>query len=214
MPFSGYASFASYTRARYRTLILSAFCMACALLAFAPAVAAQDVDTSSTTRLNSVMTIIRARDPRGAADLATSYAAEPRSEIRAWLVRGAAALDPVAGAALAKTALSDPQPVVRLAAAGALAQARGAASVPDLIAALAGESNGGVRSEIVFRLGSFKIAAARAALAQALAGDPDPNVRAQAARSLQRHGTPAARSALKSAKGDIDPRVRSIANEP
>jgi len=175
---------------------------------------AQGVDVSSGTRLESVMASIRARDPKAAPALAAQFGSETQPGIRAWLVRGVAGLDAAGGAVLARKALSDASPLVRMAAAEALAKADGAKAVPDLAAALAGEKNAGVRHNIVSWLGEIKTAASRAALQQALAGDSDPNVRVQAARSLQRHGSSVARSAVKNAKNDPDPRVRAIANEP
>ena len=175
---------------------------------------AQGVDVSSTTRLESVMASIRARDPKAAHGLAAQYDSEAQPGIRAWLVRGAARLDAPRGALLARKALSDASPVVRMATAEALAGADGAKAVPDLTAALAGEKNAGVRHNIVFWLGQIKTPASRAALQQALAADADPNVRIQAARSLQRHGSAAARKSVKDAKNDRDARVRAIADEP
>ena len=213
MPFLGSAPFASYTRARYRTLIVSAFCMACASLAVTRA-GAQGVDVSSTTRLESVMTSIRARDLGAVPDLTSRFAAEPEADIRAWIVRGVAFLGAPQGPALFRTALRDSSPVVRMAAAQALAQTQGAKAAAELAAALTGESSGGVRHAIVESLGSIKTAASAAALRAALAGDADPNVRIQAARSLQRQGTAAAKRAVKAAKNDPDARVRAIANEP
>ena len=214
MPFLGCAPSASYTRARYGTLIVSAFCMACAAFAFVPRAGAQSVDVSSTTRLESVMASIRARDPKAASGLAVRFDAETQPGIRAWLVRGVAALDSPHGAALARKALQDASPLVRMAAAEALAGVDGAKAVADLSAALAGEKNAGVRNNIVFWLGSIKSPASAAALQAALAGDSDSNVRVQAARALQRHGTRSARQAVKNAKNDSDARVRAIANEP
>ena len=215
MPFCGSAPFdPSYTCARYRTLIVSAFSMACALFAFAPVAAAQGVDVSSTTRLEGVLASIRARDPKAAPGLIAQFAVETEPGIRAWIVRGTAGLDVPTGAVLARKALSDASALVRMAAAEALVKADGPDAVADLAAALAGETNAGVRHNIVSWLGSIKTGAARAALQQALAGDSDPNVRIQAARSLQRLGSAAAKKAVKAAKNDPDPRVRAIANEP
>jgi hypothetical protein len=213
MPFYGCAPSASYTRARYRTLIVSAFCMACALFAVTRA-CAQGVDVSSTTRLESVMTSIRARDPKAASGLAAQFDSEIQPGIRAWIVRGAAILSARRGATLARKALQDASPLVRMAASEALANADGVKAVPDLTAALAAEKNAGLRDNIVFWLGSINSPAAVAALQSALAGDSDPNVRVQAARALQRQATGPARRAVKNAKKDPDSRVRAIANEP
>lgn len=187
--------------------------MAFAAFSITRASAQDDVDVSSGTRLESVMAAVRARDAKAAPALAARFAGETNAAVRAAIVRGVAVLSPAGGAALAKTALSDPQPAVRLAGAESLARAQDAAAVPDLAAALAGETNAGVRHTIAFWLGSFKTPAARAALAQALGSDPDPNVRVQAALSLQRHGTSAARAALKAGRSDSDERVRRIAGE-
>lgn len=212
MSFGGAVSF-HCARARRGTPILSALFLACAVLASAQA--APDAATDDPApRVEAVQAAVRAKNAAAAPALAAGFAAEPSPAVRAALVRGVAALDPVRGAALAKAALTDPLPVVRLAAAEALALSSGAAAVPDLVAALAAETNAGVRHTIVFWLGSFKTPAARAALAQALGNDADPNVRVQAARALQRHGTPAAKNALKGAQTDSDPRVRAIADEP
>jgi hypothetical protein len=214
MPFYGCAPSAfGSARARYRTLIVSAFCMACAAFAGPRAAAAQDVDVSSATRLESVMASIRARDPKAAPGLAAGFASEPQAGIRAWILRGVAALAAPQGPALFQAGLQDPSPLVRLAAAEALAKTGGAAAVADLSAALAGEKNPGVRHTIVAELGSIKTAASAAALQQALSSDPDAVVRIEAARSLRRHGGAAKRS-VKNAKNDGDARVRAIANEP
>lgn len=197
-------------RARYRTLIASVLCLACATV-----LAAQDVGVDDpTARMEAVSTAVRARDPKAAVAMVAGYQDEKSPAVRAALVRGVAVLDPVRGGVLAQTASSDLQPSVRLAAAEALAKSQGTASVPALVAALNAETNAGVRHTIIFWLGTFKTAAARAALAQALGTDSDPNVRLQAARSLQRHGTKAARAALAAGKNDSDSRVRSIADEP
>ena len=175
---------------------------------------ALDVSASSATRLESVMAIMRARDPKAAPRLAARFDGETQPAIRAWLVRGAAALDARRGAVLARKALQDANPMVRLAAAEALAKADGVKAVADLSTALAGEKNPGVRHGIVARLGAIKSPAAVAALQSALSGDPDPSVRLQAARSLQRQGTAPALQAVKNAAKDADPRVRAIANGP
>jgi hypothetical protein len=214
MPCYGCATSVSFTRARYRMPSLSALFMACALTVCAGAAEAQGVAVSSTTRLETVMTAIRTHDRKAARGMSAQFDAEAVPGIRAWLVRGAAGLDAPRGAALARKALKDPSPLVRLAAVEALAQTDGAKAVPDLTAALAGEKSQGVRHGVVFWLGQLKTPAAETALESALAGDADPNVRIQAARSLKHHGTPAARQAVKNAKNDRDPRVRAIANEP
>lgn len=216
MPFLGCVSSSFlYARARHSMLpLLAAFCVACALSIRAHAQDSAPAATDPAVRIEAVQAALRAKDASAAPDFAASYAGEAVPSVRAALVRGVAALDPVRGGVLARAALTDPQPIVRLAAAESLAQSQGAASVPDLVGALAEETNAGVRHTIVFWLGSFKTAVARAALAQALAEDKDPNVRLQAARSLQRHGTTAARNALNAAKTDADKRVRAIANEP
>ncbi|MDE2141255.1 MAG: HEAT repeat domain-containing protein [Elusimicrobia bacterium] len=193
---------------------LSAFYLACALVAGAGGAAAQGVDVSSTTRLDGVMASIRARDPKAGADLAARFDAEPAAGIRAWIVRGEAALKAPQGPALFKKALADASPLVRAAAAEALAQSQGAVAVPDLAAALAAEANAGVRLTITFWLGTMKTPASSSALGRALVGDADANVRVQAARSLKQHGTREARRALKAAKGDQDERVRGVVNEP
>lgn len=164
-------------------------------------------------RVAAVQAATAARDHGRVAEFSDDFASEPSPRVRAALVRAVATLDPVKGGILAKAAMADSQPFVRMAGAEALAQTQGAASVPDLAAAFATERNAGVRHSIAFWLGAFSTPAARSALAQALA-DADPNVRLQAARSLQRHGNSAARSALKAAKNDSDPRVRGVANEP
>lgn len=195
-------------------LTLSAFCMACALFVGAGAAAAQDVDVSSTTRLDSVMASIRARDPKAVPDLAARFAAEPVASIRAWIVRGVASLGGSPDPSFFRLALQDSSAMVRMTAAQALAQTQGASAVADLSAALAGEINAGVRHAIVAELGAIKTPASVAALQQALAGDADPNVRIQAARSLKQHGTRAARHALKAAKDDKDERVRGAADGP
>ena len=203
-----------FARARYGTLILSAFCMACALFAFAPAAAAQGVDVSSTTRLEGVLASIRARDPKAAPGLIVQFAVEPEPGIRAWILRAVAALKAPQGPALFQTGLRDGSPLVRMAAVEVLAGAQGAAAVPDLAAALAGEANAGVRNTIVFWLGTIKTPASTAALRQALSADADPNVRVEAARSLKQQGTGSARQALRAARGDSDARVRGIVDEP
>lgn len=214
MSFNGCASSDSYTRARYGTLIVSAFRMACALIALSGAAAAQGVDVSSGTRLESVMASIRARDQKAGADFAARFDAEPEPGIRAWIVRGEGVLKAPQGPALFKKALGDSSALVRLAAAEAMAQVQGAAAAGDLAAALASEANAGVRHAIVFWLGTMKVPAAEAALSGALSGDADANVRVEAARALKRHGTRGARRALKAAKGDRDERVRGVADEP
>ncbi|MDE2510367.1 MAG: HEAT repeat domain-containing protein [Elusimicrobia bacterium] len=188
--------------------------MAFAAFAFAPAAAAQGVDVSSGTRLESVMASIRARDPKAGPDLAARFDAEPEPGIRAWIVRGAAVVKAPQGPALFKKALGDPSALVRLAAAEAMAQTQGAAAAGDLAAALASEANAGVRHTIAFWLGTMKVPAAEAALSAALSGDADANVRAEAARSLKRTGGRAARRDLKRGKNDADARVRAIADEP
>ena len=215
MPFYGCTpSDSTSARARYRTLIVSAFCMACAVVVGVLSAAAQDVDVSSGTRLESVMALIRARDAKAGPELAARFDAEPQPGIRAWIVRGEGVLKAAEGPALFKKALGDTSAIVRLAAVDALAQTVGPSSVADLNAAMAVETSAGVRHTIASWLGTFKTAASRTALQQALTGDKDPNVRVQAARSLKQHGTGAARQALKAAKNDPDGRVRGIANEP
>lgn len=194
-------------------LTLSAFYLACALFAGAGAAAAQGVDVSSATRLDSVMASIRARDPKAVPDLAARFAAEPVASIRAWIVRAAGRLDAKGGLALFESGLQDQSPEVRIAAAEALGKLGGPRAAADLAAALGAETNSGVRASIAFWLGTFKDAASAAALGQALAADPDPNVRVQAAQSLKQHGTRAARQALKAAKGDKDERVRGLTHE-
>lgn len=195
-------------------LTLSAFCMACVLFVGVGAAVAQSVDVSSTTRLDSVMTSMRARDPKAVPDLAARFAVEPVASIRAWIVRAVSRLDAKGGLALLESGLQDRNPEVRIAAAEALGKLGGAEAAADLAAALGAETNSGVRAGIAFWLGTFKDAASALALGQALAADPDPNVRVQAAQSLKRYGTRAARQALKAAKGDKDERVRGAADEP
>lgn len=214
MPFSGCTPSASPARARYRTLLSAMFCMACALFAGIGSLAAQGVDVSSGTRLESVMASIRARDPLAGPDLSARFDTEPQAGIRAWIVRGLVVLKAPQGPSLFKAALRDSSPLVRQAAVEALAQTQGVAAVPDLAAALAAESNAGVRNSIVFWLGSFKTTASATALQGALSGDADANVRVQAARSLKRQGTSGAKKHLKGGKSDRDARVRAIANEP
>jgi HEAT repeat protein len=214
MPFYGCApSGLSLARARYRTLIVSAFYMACALLSCVGRAAAQSVAASSGTRLEAVMASIRARDPQAVPALTAQFAGEPQPSIRAWIVRGVAALGAPQGPALFQSALQDSSPLVRMAAVEALAKSSGAGAVPDLTALLAAENNAGVRHAAAAALGSIKTPASAAALQQALGEDADPNVRIQAARSLRRHGA-AGKRAAKGARNDQDPRVRAVANEP
>lgn len=187
--------------------------MACAVFAVSRA-GAQGVDVSSTSRLESVMNVIRARDPKAGHELAARFDVETEPVIRAWIVRGAAVIKAPQGPALFERGLADSSPQVRLAAAEAMAQARGAAAAADLTAALAGEPNAGVRSAIAFWLGTMPTPAAEKGLRQALLGDANANVRAQAARSLKRTGGSAARRDLKRGRSDADARVRAIADEP
>ena len=216
MPFYGCVSSGFlYARAQGRTLLVSAFVLACASIPMrARAAAFPAVDASSSTRLEAVMASIRARDPQGAPALASRFAGETEPSIRAWILRGTAALDAARGAALARTGLQDPSPLVRMAAVEALAAASGADAVADLSALLdGGEANPGVRHAAVSALGSIKTPASAAALQKALGEDADANVRVQAARSLRRHGA-AGKRAARGARNDQDGRVRAIANEP
>jgi len=194
-------------------LTLSAFYLACVLFVGVGAAVAQSVDVSSTTRLNSVMAFMRARDPKAVPDLAARFAVEPVASIRAWIVRAVSRLDAKGGLALLESGLQDQNPEVRIAAAEALGKLGGAEAAADLAATLGTEISPGVRASIAFWLGTFKDAVSAAALGQVLASDPDSNVRVQAARSLKQQGTRAARQALKAVKDDRDERVRGIADE-
>ena len=194
MPAEGCALFCFRVRARYRMLILSAFCMACAAFAAGPAAAQSvaassttQVDTSSTTRLESVMAVIRARDPLAGPGLAARFDAESQPAIRAWIVRGVAALGAPRGERFFRRALRDPSALVRLAAVEASAKSAGAQAVPELSAALAAETNAGVRHGIMAALGAIDTPESAAALQSAQTGDRDANVRAQAAQGLRQH---------------------------
>lgn len=209
--FSGVLTASPITRARCGMLLFAAFFLACASYARAQAPAGASVVQD---RLDAVDAAVRSRDAKAASALIANFSSEPTPAVRAALVRGVARLDGSRGGALARVALLDSQPFVRMAAAEALVQSQGDGAVGDLIAALGSETNDGVRHAIVGWLGGFKTAAARMALQQAISSDPNPNVRLQAARSLKRQGTPAARTALDTAKLDSDVRVRKIANEP
>jgi HEAT repeat protein len=172
------------------------------------------VSASSATRLEGVLGSIRARDPQAAPGLADQYDTEKQPAIRSWIVRGVATLDGRRGADLARRALQDPHPQVRLAAAEALVNADGEKAVPDLVAALAGEKNAGVRNGIVIWLGGLKSPAVVAALAKILSGDQNSDVRLQAAVQLKRNGSTDAKQAVKNAGKDSDKRVRALANAP
>lgn len=207
MPVHGCAPSAFHARARYRTPLLAALCMACAV--FASAQAAPAVDA----RAAAVQAAIRAKDLDALRAAAARFDAETSTAARGWIVRGLGALDPAGGMPVFEKALGDADPQVRADAAAALGAAGGAQAAADLAAALAAEKNPGVRQTIAFWLGSFKDAASTRALGQALKGDADANVRIQSAHSLKRAGTREARKQLKQADGDDDERVRQAAHE-
>lgn len=225
MPITGWSVSVFHARARYRTLTLSALCMACALAAAAQTAPAGD---SAADRRKAgiarVQDAIRRRDLSAVPD----FKSEDDPAVRAWIARAAARLDAKNGLKALEAALADPAAEVRLAAAEELGQkaadAKSADAAPatlDLAAALAGEKSPGVRQTIVFWLGATEHPSALAAVSQAVDSDPDANVRAEAAQGLARlrrtAQTPAARKAardaLKKAPQDPDERVRKIGHE-
>lgn len=186
-----------YARARYGMLPLAAFCMACAVSAFA-----QAADLAALTALAAK------RDPAAKSALAAALAVETQPARKSRLV---AILGNLPAAQLAaddfKPFLADADPLVRLEAVSALGRLGGAAAAGPLEDALRDE-NAGVRLAAASALGGLGRAASADALGGALERDADPNVRAAAAHALKRTGGTKAREHLRRAAREKDRRVR------
>lgn len=165
--------------------------------------------TPAQLEIQKIQDALRRRD----LSSVPSVDSEQDPNARAWAVRAIARLDQRNGLDALESALQDPAPEVRLAAADELGRKGGARAVNDLVSAISGEKSPGVRQTMAFWLGTSGSAAAVTALGQVLASDPNPNVRAEAAQGLRRQGTASALSALKQGRSDQDARVRQIANE-
>ena len=213
MPFRGFASFASYTRARYRTLIVSAFSMAFAAFAINNTRAsAQGVDVSTTTRLEKTAASIRARDRKAKANLNALIAAEPDGQERTKLAALLWQL-PAQDATVSDydAALADADARVRLTAVVGLGKRAGAAAAARLEKLLASDPVSGVREAAAFWLGQPGRESSAPALGAALTQDKDPQVRVQAAQALSRLGTTQALGLLHRGAKDSDERVKKWA---
>jgi len=220
MPFLGCAPSAFHVRARYRTLIVSAFCMACAVLSALAAPAAKKparakAELSSPKldeRLQALedMRLGRAQAPGEVLWTAWETEKEPLVRVRLLqvlsLTQGGAALTELAAALR-----YDPTPMVRQAAAQELGRfASDARASQALLGALSADSAAEVRYACALGLALSDTPTAAAALEKA-ATDADPALRRQAAFSLKRHKSVKARQVLKKLEKDADPSVRQMA---
>jgi len=207
MPLHGCAPSASSTRARYRTLIVSAFYLACssafifaarARAAQAPAVAGQPKPSYT-----------RAHAPAPTGDVA-ALLKSPSSDTRADAVQ--AVIDHRARAsadALTAASRSEKNPEIRLRMLMAAFDVNRSSAEPFLIAALGGDASPMVRAvsaQILIR--AVPDDAIRAAFLNGLAKDKDLDVRRSCASGLGYHHTPDAVKALAAAASDRDPELR------
>ncbi|MDE2491019.1 MAG: HEAT repeat domain-containing protein [Elusimicrobia bacterium] len=211
MPMSGWGASVFHARARYRTLILSAFCMACAVPLRAQAAPAVDASTVAPAEPASVAEghdLVIRRDRGAKARLLALAAQETDPSAKAKLIYLLGNL-PVKDLAPADfdAALADPDPGVRLAALLGLGRIPGTAAESRLVKALS-DPNPGVRQGAAFWLGQAAHAGAAADLGRALTQDRNSDVRLAAAEALSRLGTTAARRELRRGANDPDPRVR------
>ncbi len=212
MPIQGWSASFLHARARYRTLILSAFCMACAVSLRAPAAAAAPAP-AAVDPVADLRPLAVARDPSAGGRILAALRQGPPALRRAALVSLLSNLPP--GTVSVKDMspwLSDPDAAVRGRAATAVGRLGGKAAVRALLP-LAADPNPGVRLTAVFWLGALRDPAATAALGRTLSGDSNADVRTQAARALKRVGTRRARRELRGASRDEDARVRRAARE-
>jgi HEAT repeat protein len=197
MPSYGCASSASYTRARYRTLIVSAFYLACS--------SAFGQKTPSNTR-------VRAQAPAAPAPTGdvTALLTAPSSDSRAQAVQ--AVLDHRAHAsadALTAASRGEKNPEIRLRMLMAAFDVNRSSAEPFLIAALGGDSSPLVRAvsaQILIR--AVPDDAIRKAFLSGLANDRDLDVRRSCASGLGYHPSPDSVKALAAAASDRDPELR------
>ena len=216
MPFQGSASSSSYTRARYRTLIVSAFCMACsfafifvsrahaaparaavvaAVQAPAPTgdVTAQLKSSSSHTRAQAVQAVIDHRARASADALTAASLTEANPEIRLRMLMAAFQIDRSSAVPFLVGALSgDASPLVRAAAAQILIRVGpNDAVLKAFLNCLSNEKDLDVRRSCASGLGYHHTPDAVKAL-DAVASDPDPELRRRAGSALLRHPKSAA----------------------
>lgn len=216
MPWSGYASFASYTRARSRTPLFAAVWMAFALLALAYTRAhAQTSPAPATSGAAEPASVAEARgrvlrgEPGAKKRVQELLQGETDGAARARLVSVLGALPAKRlSAADFDAALGDADAQVRVAALTSLGKLGGAEAESRLIAALKSDPSAGARMNAAFWLGQTAHRGAAAALGQALASDKDANVRLAAAQALARLNTAAARRELRRGASDPDEGVR------
>lgn len=207
MPFYGRASSASYTRARYRTLIVSAFSLACsfASIFIARARAAQSPAAAGQPKPSYT----RAHAPAPTGDV-TSQLSASQDDTRAQAVQ--AVLDRRAYAsadALTAASRGEKNPEIRLRMLMAAFDVSRSSAEPFLIAALGGDSSPLVRAvsaQILIR--AVPDDAIRSAFLNGLANDKDLDVRRSCASGLAYHHSPDAVKALAAAASDRDPELR------
>lgn len=219
MPFSGYASFASYTRARSRMPLLAAFWMAFAFVAlsYTRASAASNASVQAPAApakaepasVAEARTRVIRREPGAKVRVQELLRAEADGAARARLVSVLGALPAKQlSAADFDAALGDADAQVRVAALTSLGKLGGAGVESRLTAALKSDPSAGARMNAAFWLGQAAHRGAAAALGQALATDKDANVRLAAAQALTRLNTSAARRELRRGAADADEGVR------
>jgi HEAT repeat protein len=209
MPTQGWTASSFHARARYRTLIVSAFCMACAVsLRAQPAAPAEGKAAPEPAAVAEARGLALRHQKGAKTRVQALIRAEGDAAVRARLVSIQAALPAKEqSAADYDAALTDADPGVRLAAVNAVGKLPGREAGTRLVAALA-DAKPGVRLAAAFWLGQPGHSGAAAALSRVLASDPDANVRLAAAQGLSRMGTRAARRLLRGAASDRDERVR------
>ena len=216
MPFSGSALFASYTRARSRTLMLSAFWMAFASAALCaePKALRRDVSgqlasSRSEARLQAAMDVQDHRATASADALTAAAGAEARPDIRIRMLMAAFEVDRSSALPFLVAALRrDPDSLVRAVAAQTLARFTPDASVRRaFLDGLAKDRDRDVRRACAIGLGFHHTPDAVKALSDA-SSDPDPELRRRVGLALTRHPkSSATERILDRLENDADPSV-------
>lgn len=177
---------------------------------------ARALKSSDKKQRHEALEKLRRREGRADAQAlrdAAKAEKDPVLKIRA-LQALAASDDPSAVADLLAALSSEPDPMVRQAAAQQLGNfVQDPAVVTALASGLDKDRSAEVRGACALGLALSDTPAAAAALEKA-AGDPDPALRRQSAFSLGRHKSPRARAAVEKLRSDPDPSVRESAGGP
>jgi HEAT repeat protein len=207
MPFNGCTSSASYTRARYRTLIVSAFYLACSFASIF--VARANAAQAAASAVQPKPSYTRAHAPAPTGDV-TALLSSSQDDTRASAVQ--AVIDHRANAsadALTAASRGEKNPEIRLRMLMAAFDVNRSSAEPFLIAALGGDKSPMVRAvsaQILIR--AVPDDAIRLAFLNGLANDKDLDVRRSCASGLGYHRSPDAVTALTAAASDRDPEMR------